>query len=93
MHSNSIVSTSCLLTCEEYQIWPTLLTWHSPLVSFAGNSDLLSAAILQHATLLGLKLEGAIPIAHSGFFSFLHGKRELWIFRGLPPFAPGLISP
>jgi hypothetical protein len=63
------------------------MTWSS---AFAGNSDLLSATILQHATLLGLKLEGAVPLAHPGFFSFLHGKRELWIFRGLPPFAPGL---
>lgn len=92
MHLTSIVSIPCLFTREEYPIWSASLT-RRLLVLLAGNSDLLSATILQHATFLGLKLEGAIPIAHSGFFSFLHRKRELWIFRGLQPFAPGLISP
>ncbi|KAL5534404.1 hypothetical protein ACEPAG_866 [Sanghuangporus baumii] len=50
---------------------------------FSNITDLVIAVILEHAAASGLKLEGSIPLSHSGFWSFLQGRKELWIFRRL----------
>ncbi|EJD04129.1 uncharacterized protein FOMMEDRAFT_155254 [Fomitiporia mediterranea MF3/22] len=56
-------------------------------LDFDNIADLMIATILEHASSSGLKLEGTIPLSHSGFWGFLQGRKELWIFRRLPSFS------
>ncbi|KAI5122610.1 hypothetical protein M0805_004821 [Coniferiporia weirii] len=53
-------------------------------LDFSRIADLMIATILEHMTFSGFKLEGTIPLSHSGFWGLLQGRKELWIFRRLP---------
>ncbi|THH03831.1 hypothetical protein EW145_g5976 [Phellinidium pouzarii] len=53
-------------------------------LDFDHIADFMVAIILEHTTNSGFKLEGTIPLANSGFWGLIHGRKELWVFRRLP---------
>lgn len=45
------------------------------------SADLVAAVILEHMITEGFRLEATIPLSHSGLWSLIQGRKEVWVFR------------